>query len=65
VASTFRAENAVNKSAKEINEAAGVPLTLQGGSGADDEDSRRAVAADIRTIHIDKQYGNGKAQHVA
>ena len=36
----------------EIRKAAGVFLTLHGGSGTDDEDLRRAIAAGISIIHI-------------
>src|ERR1700749_505267 len=35
-----------------IKKAAGVPLTLHGGSGTDDEDFRRAIEAGISIIHI-------------
>jgi hypothetical protein len=58
VASTFRAEDAVHESAEEINASAGVPPTLQGGSGTDGGDPRRAVAAaEIRIIHMNAQLG--------
>jgi fructose-bisphosphate aldolase, class II len=35
-----------------IRKAAGVPLTLHGGSGTDDDDFRRAIAAGIGIVHI-------------
>jgi fructose-bisphosphate aldolase, class II len=35
-----------------IKKAAGVPLTLHGGSGTDDDDFRRAIGAGISIIHI-------------
>jgi fructose-bisphosphate aldolase class II len=38
-----------------IRAAAGVPLTLHGGSGTDDEDFRRAIAAGISIIHINTE----------
>ena len=39
----------------EIKEAAGVFLTLHGGSGTDDDDFRRAIAAGINIIHINTE----------
>jgi len=38
-----------------IRKAADVPLTLHGGSGTDDEDFRRAIAAGISIIHINTE----------
>ena len=38
-----------------IKQAVGVPLTLHGGSGTDDEDFRRAIAAGIGVIHINTE----------
>ena len=38
-----------------IRKAAGVPLTLHGGSGTDDEDFRKAIAAGISIIHINTE----------
>lgn len=38
-----------------IKKAAGIPLTLHGGSGTDDEDFRRAIAAGIAMIHINTE----------
>jgi fructose-bisphosphate aldolase, class II len=38
-----------------IRKAAGVPLTLHGGSGTDDDDFRRAIAAGIAIIHINTE----------
>lgn len=38
-----------------IRKAAGVPLTLHGGSGTDDDDFRRAIAAGISIIHINTE----------
>ena len=38
-----------------IRNAAGVPLTLHGGSGTDDADFRRAIAAGIGIIHINTE----------
>jgi fructose-bisphosphate aldolase class II len=38
-----------------IKRAAGVPLTLHGGSGTDDDDFRRAIAAGINIIHINTE----------
>jgi fructose-bisphosphate aldolase, class II len=39
----------------EIKNAAHVPLTLHGGSGTDDEDLRKAIAAGINIIHINTE----------
>lgn len=39
----------------EIKKAAGVPLTLHGGSGTDDNDFRKAIAAGISIIHINTE----------
>src|SRR5215813_12006626 len=39
----------------EIKQAAGVFLTLHGGSGTDDEDLRRGIAAGINIIHINTE----------
>jgi fructose-bisphosphate aldolase, class II len=39
----------------EIKKAAGVPLTLHGGSGTDDNDFRKAIAAGINIIHINTE----------
>ena len=39
----------------EIKSAAQVPLTLHGGSGTDDEDLRKAIAAGINIIHINTE----------
>lgn len=38
-----------------IKKATGVPLTLHGGSGTDDDDFRRAIAAGISIIHINTE----------
>ena len=38
-----------------IKKAIGVPLTLHGGSGTDDDDFRRAIAAGISIIHINTE----------
>lgn len=38
-----------------IRKAAGVPLTLHGGSGTDDDDFRRAIAAGISIVHINTE----------
>jgi len=38
-----------------IKEAAGLPLTLHGGSGTDDEDFRKAIRAGITMIHINTE----------
>jgi len=39
----------------QIKQAAGVFLTLHGGSGTDDEHFRRAIAAGINIIHINTE----------
>jgi fructose-bisphosphate aldolase, class II len=39
----------------EIKAATGVPLTLHGGSGTDDADFRRAIAAGINIVHINTE----------
>jgi fructose-bisphosphate aldolase, class II len=39
----------------EIKKATRVPLTLHGGSGTDDEDLRKAIAAGINIIHINTE----------
>lgn len=39
----------------QIKSAARVPLTLHGGSGTDDEDLRKAIAAGISIIHINTE----------
>jgi fructose-bisphosphate aldolase class II len=39
----------------EIKAAARVLLTLHGGSGTDDEDLRRAIAAGINVVHINTE----------
>jgi fructose-bisphosphate aldolase class II len=39
----------------EIKRAAGVPLTLHGGSGTDDNDFRRAIHAGINIVHINTE----------
>jgi fructose-bisphosphate aldolase, class II len=39
----------------QIKQAAGVLLTLHGGSGTDDKDFRRAIAAGINIIHINTE----------
>jgi fructose-bisphosphate aldolase, class II len=39
----------------EIKKAAGVPLTLHGGSGTDDNDFRRAIHAGINIVHINTE----------
>jgi fructose-bisphosphate aldolase, class II len=39
----------------EIKRAAGVFLTLHGGSGTDDEDLRKAIAAGINIVHINTE----------
>jgi fructose-bisphosphate aldolase class II len=39
----------------QIKTAAQVPLTLHGGSGTDDEDLRKAIAAGINIIHINTE----------
>jgi fructose-bisphosphate aldolase, class II len=38
-----------------IREATGVPLTLHGGSGTDDEDFRKAIRAGITIVHINTE----------
>jgi fructose-bisphosphate aldolase class II len=38
-----------------IKRAARVPLTLHGGSGTDDEDLRKAIAAGITVVHINTE----------
>lgn len=39
----------------QVRAAAGVPLTLHGGSGTDDEDLRRAIDGGISVIHINTE----------
>jgi fructose-bisphosphate aldolase, class II len=39
----------------QIKSAAQVPLTLHGGSGTDDEDLRKAIAAGINIVHINTE----------
>src|SRR5262249_38631421 len=39
----------------QIKSAARVPLTLHGGSGTDDEDLRKAIAAGINMVHINTE----------
>jgi fructose-bisphosphate aldolase class II len=39
----------------QIKNAAGVPLTLHGASGTDDEDLRKAIAAGINVVHINTE----------
>src|ERR1700721_2544163 len=39
----------------KIKQAAGVLLTLHGGSGTDDEDLRKAIAAGINVVHINPE----------
>jgi len=39
----------------QVRAAAGVPLTLHGGSGTDDEDLRKAIEAGISIIHINTE----------
>jgi fructose-bisphosphate aldolase class II len=39
----------------EIKRAAGIPLTLHGGSGTDDDDLRSAIAAGINIVHINTE----------
>ena len=39
----------------EIKRAAGVPLTLHGGSGTEDDDLRKAIAAGINIVHINSE----------
>jgi Fructose-bisphosphate aldolase class-II len=43
----------------EIKRAAGIFLTLHGGSGTDDADFRKAIAAGINIIHIDTELRVG------
>lgn len=38
-----------------IKAAAGVPMTLHGGSGTDDDDFRKAITAGIRIVHINTE----------
>jgi fructose-bisphosphate aldolase class II len=38
-----------------IKKATGVPITLHGGSGTDDDDFRRAIAAGINIVHINTE----------
>jgi len=40
---------------REIASATGVPLTLHGGSGTDDDDFRKAILAGITVIHINTE----------
>src|SRR5262249_18975642 len=40
---------------REIKSASGTWLTLHGGSGTDDEDLRKAIAAGINIIHINTE----------
>jgi Fructose/tagatose bisphosphate aldolase len=46
----------------QIKKAAGVFLTLHGGSGTDDEDLRKAIAAGINVIHINTELRVGWRQ---
>src|SRR5499426_74314 len=39
----------------QIKRATGIPLTLHGGSGTDDEDLRKAIAAGINIVHINTE----------
>ena len=39
----------------QIKSAARVPLTLHGGSGTDDEDLRKAIAAGINIVHMNTE----------
>ncbi len=39
----------------QIKSAARAPLTLHGGSGTDDEDLRKAIAAGINVVHINTE----------
>jgi len=39
----------------EISTTTGVPLTLHGGSGTDDEDLRQAIAAGVSIVHINTE----------
>ena len=45
----------ISREFAEIKDAAQVPLTLHGGSGTDDEDLRKAIAAGINIIHINTE----------
>jgi fructose-bisphosphate aldolase class II len=40
---------------KAIKEATGIPMTLHGGSGTDDEDFRRAIKAGMTIVHINTE----------
>jgi fructose-bisphosphate aldolase class II len=40
---------------REIKAAAGVPLTLHGGSGTSDEDLKAAILAGINIVHINTE----------
>jgi fructose-bisphosphate aldolase class II len=39
----------------EIATATGLPLTLHGGSGTDDDDFRRAISAGVTIVHINTE----------
>jgi len=39
----------------EISTATGLPLTLHGGSGTDDDDFRRAISAGVTIVHINTE----------
>ena len=39
----------------EVKSAVRIPLTLHGGSGTDDEDLRKAIAAGINIVHINTE----------
>jgi fructose-bisphosphate aldolase class II len=39
----------------QIKNAVGIPLTLHGGSGTDDEDFRNAIAAGVNLVHINTE----------
>ena len=39
----------------QIKEAVAIPLTLHGGSGTDDGDLRKAIAAGINIVHINTE----------
>jgi hypothetical protein len=39
----------------QIKNAVGIPLTLHGGSGTDDGDLRKAIAAGINIVHIGRR----------
>jgi fructose-bisphosphate aldolase, class II len=39
----------------QIKRATRIPLTLHGGSGTDDEDLRKAIAAGINIVHINTE----------